>query len=365
MSSMMVSLPTDHESAPTVERLLIVRLSAMGDIIHALPAVTALRNAFPNATIGWLIEERWAELLCALRTPRSGARSPERPLVDRVHAVDTKAWRSAPFAQRTLGSIAVGLSQLRAPRYQAAVDLQGAVRSALMARWSNAATIYGETQPRENAASIWYTRQVMVSGTHVVEQNMSVAEAIVDRRLEIPDVEFPRDPSAEEKIETILKGVEPFAILNPGAGWGAKQWPAERYGEVARELARLDSSRSSTSVPAKKTLPARSNLRATIPRKRFPVRSPSSSHSPAAPNFSLAETLAPCISPPRCTFRWSESSVQPIPRATARFERPASSCAAPTASPAIAAVPSPTKDCSPSSPPRLPPPRASCWRPHD
>jgi len=239
MSSMMVSLPTDRDMPATVERLLIVRLSAMGDIIHALPAVTALRDAFPNATIGWLIEERWAELLCALRTPRSGARSPERPLVDRVHTVDTKAWRSAPFAQRTLGSIAVGLSQLRAPHYQVAVDLQGAVRSALMARWSNAATVYGETQPRENAASIWYTRQVMVSGTHVVEQNMSVAEAIVGRRLDIPDVEFTRDPSAEEKIETILKGASAFAILNPGAGWGAKQWPAERYGEVARELAGL------------------------------------------------------------------------------------------------------------------------------
>ncbi|HZJ14224.1 MAG TPA: hypothetical protein VFD27_04195, partial [Chthoniobacteraceae bacterium] len=86
---MMVSLPTDRDMPATVERLLIVRLSAMGDIIHALPAVTALRNAFPSATIGWLIEERWAELLCALRTPRSGARSPERPLVDRVHTVDT------------------------------------------------------------------------------------------------------------------------------------------------------------------------------------------------------------------------------------------------------------------------------------
>jgi heptosyltransferase I len=79
----------------------------------------------------------------------------------------------------------------------------------------------------------------MVSGTHVVEQNMSVAEAIVRRRLEIPDVEFPRDPSAEEKVEKNLKGANTFAILNPGAGWGAKQWPAERYGEVARGLAHL------------------------------------------------------------------------------------------------------------------------------
>ena len=114
----MVSLPTDRDLTATIERLLIVRLSAMGDIIHALPAVTALRNAFPNASIGWLIEERWAELLCALSYSAFRRRSPERPLVDRVHTVDTKAWRSAPFAQRTLGSIAVGLSQLRAPHYR-------------------------------------------------------------------------------------------------------------------------------------------------------------------------------------------------------------------------------------------------------
>jgi heptosyltransferase-1 len=278
MSSVMVSLPTHLESAPAIERLLIVRLSAMGDIIHALPAVTALRNVFPNATIGWLIEERWAELLCALRTPRSGARSPERPLVDRVHTVDTKAWRSAPFAQRTLGSIAVGLSQLRAPKYEVAVDLQGAVRSALMARWSKASVIYGESQPRENAASIWYTRQVMVSGTHVVEQNMSVAEAMVRRELEIPDVEFPRDPSAEEKIDRVVKDATDFAILNPGAGWGAKQWPAERYGEVATRLAKLGLTSLINSGPGEEVL-------------ALAVES-SSNHSAQAVSCSIAELIA-------------------------------------------------------------------------
>ena len=307
----MVSLPTGRESTPAIERLLIVRLSAMGDIIHALPAVTALRNAFPSASIGWLIEERWAELLCALRTTRSGPRSPERPLVDRVHTVDTKTWRSAPFAQRTLGSIAVGLSQLRAPHYEVAVDLQGAVRSALMARWSNATTIYGETQPRENAASIWYTRQVMASGTHVIEQNMSVAEAIVRHRLEIPDVEFPRDPSAEERIDKILKARsngQPSATEKSRASW-----------------ANSDSNRSSTSAPAKKTLPARWSLRATDAHRRFRVPLPNSSHLLDARNFSLAETPAPCTSPPRCTFLLSEFLARPIRRAMDHFERPASS----------------------------------------
>ena len=75
-----------------IERLLIVRLSAMGDVIHALPAAQALRGAFPQSMIGWLIEERWAELLCAPGTPRRGPCSPQRPLVDWVHTVNLKEW---------------------------------------------------------------------------------------------------------------------------------------------------------------------------------------------------------------------------------------------------------------------------------
>src|SRR6202171_1176311 len=80
-----------------IERLLIGRLGAMGDIIHALPAVAALRAAFPGAMLGSLIEERWADLLCTLPTPRSGPRSAQRPLVDRVHTVNIRQGRTAPF----------------------------------------------------------------------------------------------------------------------------------------------------------------------------------------------------------------------------------------------------------------------------
>src|SRR6266404_5787597 len=125
-------------TATPVERLLVVRLSAMGDIIHTLPAVAALREAFPRATLGWLVEERWAELLCTLRYPRSGRRSPQRPLIDRVHSVNTSAWRRSLLSFNTWQQIAVNLSELHGIGYQTAVDFQGAVRTALLARWSGA-----------------------------------------------------------------------------------------------------------------------------------------------------------------------------------------------------------------------------------
>jgi len=222
-----------------IGRVLIVRLGSMGDVIHTLPAVTALRQVFPEATLGWVIEERWAELLCTLPTPRSGPRSPQRPLVERIHTVNTKQWRSALLSNQTWERIAAGLSELRAPRYEVAVDFQGAVRSALLARWSGAPVIYGVAQPRENVASMLYTRQVIARGAHVVEQNVSLAEAVVRRPLNIPLVEFPHDEAAEQECDRRLKDqdIGNFVLLNPGAGWGAKQWPAERYGYVARRLA--------------------------------------------------------------------------------------------------------------------------------
>src|ERR1019366_8277079 len=174
------SLPT---GTPRFDSLLVVRLSAMGDIIHTLPAAAALRQAFPHATLGWLIEERWAELLCTLRYPRSGRRSPQRPLVDRVHSVNTGEWRRAPFSFNTWQQMAAGLSELRGLHYDAVIDFQGAVRSALLARWSGAPILYGSAQPRENAASMFYTRQVLLktNGAHVVEEALALAGAVLSR----------------------------------------------------------------------------------------------------------------------------------------------------------------------------------------
>lgn len=219
------------------DRLLIVRLSAMGDVIHTLPAVAALRQAFPHATLGWIIEERWAELLCTLRYPRSGKRSPQRPLVDRVHTVNTAAWRRSLLSPNVWQQMAVALSELRGVGYQAAIDFQGAVRTALLARWSGATTIFGDAQPRENAASMWYTRQIQCQGVHVIEQAISLSRSLAPAQMPAL-VEFPIDPDAEEKISNFVGDAPNFAILNPGAGWGAKQWPAERYGAVAKELAK-------------------------------------------------------------------------------------------------------------------------------
>lgn len=222
------------------ERALIVRLGSMGDIIHTLPAAIALRRAFPEATLGWVVEERWAELLCTASESRCGPRSPRRPIVDKLHAVDTKQWRTSLVSAQTWERVAAALSELRAPQYQIAIDFQGAARSAVLARWSGAPRVCGFRQPRENVANMLYTRQVETRGIHIVEQNFSLAEAVAHRSLHLARAEFPCDGVAQEKIEGFLRSqnITDFVLLSPGAGWGAKQWPAERYGEAAKALAK-------------------------------------------------------------------------------------------------------------------------------
>ena len=261
-------LMADSRTQARTPRILIVRLSSMGDVIHTLPAVHALRTAFPEAMIGWIIEQRWVELLCAPGTPLRGPRSAQRPLVDWVHTVNLVGWRKSLFSISTIQNIARVWNDVRAAHYDVAVDLQGAMRSALLARWSGARVVYGAAEPRESPASLWYTRKAMARGVHVIEQNLSVAEAVATTETspslfipstarnplfagavgtgaqgkpKAPRAELPRDPAAEERISQRLteKNISQFALLNPGAGWGAKRWPADRYGQVARQLASL------------------------------------------------------------------------------------------------------------------------------
>jgi heptosyltransferase I len=235
-----ISAVRDNPSPLSFRRLLIVRLGAMGDIVHTLPAVAALRTAFPEATIGWVVEDRWAELLSTISAAHSGAGTPERPLVDNIHTVNTKVWRTSMTSAQTWKQIAAALRQVRSARYEIAIDFQGAIRSALIARAAGAGAIYGFAQPRETAARTLYSRRTFARGTHIVEQNLSLAEDVTGRVLQMPKAILPRDQDAERECERRLQQdrIGKFALLNPGAGWGAKRWPPERYGQVARQLGR-------------------------------------------------------------------------------------------------------------------------------
>jgi heptosyltransferase-1 len=220
-------------------RLLVVRLSAMGDILHALPAVTALRQAHPDWVIDWVVEPRWQALLAAEgSTVRQTAQNSTQPLIDRLHFTATKEWRKAPFSRQTLHEFMALRSALRAGEYDAVIDLQGAIRSAVVARLSGCRRLIGEANPRELPARWLFSERVATHGVHVIEQDIELASAIAGDALTPVSPWLPVDPVAERWADEILPPItyKTAVLITPGAGWGAKRWPVERYAAVAQEL---------------------------------------------------------------------------------------------------------------------------------
>jgi lipopolysaccharide heptosyltransferase I len=216
--------------------LLVVRLGAMGDVIHTLTAVAALRDALPETRIGWVVEERWAELLRSQDALKTGTVNSGRPLVHAVHTVNTRRWRRALLEKNTWQEISATLREIRAQNYEIAVDFQGALKSALLARLAGTRQVFGMQHPRERPARHCYGHRVITRGQHVIEQYHSLAEAVAGTPLPAVSADFPYDSSAEASIASTMSAGREFVIINPGAGWGTKQWPAERYGQVARAL---------------------------------------------------------------------------------------------------------------------------------
>ncbi len=207
----------------------------MGDVLHAMPAITALRKQHPDWFLGWVIEPRWMPLLQAHAD--AAPASPAMPLLDRVHTAHARGWARAPLAPRTRNELRHLRRELRAEHYDLCVDLQGAVRSAAIARLSGAPLV-GEAEPRERPARWLFTRRVKTSGVHVIEQACEVVEGAFNTTLACEQPPLPRDEAAEAWANLQVNAGKPLLLINPGAGWGAKRWPAERYGAVAHALGR-------------------------------------------------------------------------------------------------------------------------------
>lgn len=211
-------------------RVLIVRVGAMGDVLHALPAAAALRRACPDWQIDWAVDQRWAPLL----VDSTG----HSPVVTAVHTAPVKSWGSSPLSPRTFGSIRTLRRALRSSAYDLAVDMQGTIRSAVIGYLAKAGKLAGYDNPRESAAKRLYGLRIPRQGIHVVEQGRALLSDATGIPLELSstDTLLPIDDAAERWAASETNGAR-FCLVSPTAGWGAKQWPAERFGELARSLA--------------------------------------------------------------------------------------------------------------------------------
>lgn len=215
----------------------------MGDVLHALPAVAALRARHPEWFIGWVIDPRWMPLLESAEANEADGVSAARPIVDRVHRVPTQAWKKQPMRAETVRGIIALRRELRAERYDLCIDMQGLIRSALVGRLSGSEEFVGRANPREAIARLLYGRTVETPAAHVIEQGCELVSGAVGEKLQPVRVKLPEDEAAEAWVDEMLERTLPrelwgrFAFFAPTAGWGAKQWPKERYGAVAVALA--------------------------------------------------------------------------------------------------------------------------------
>jgi len=233
---------SENALAPASQlRVLIVRLGAMGDILHALPAITALRQRHPEWFLGWAVEPQWQALLAACDAPARTApgERPTMPVVDRIHLVPAKKWARSPISPETLSDISDIRRELRAASYDVCIDLQGAVRSAMLARLAKPSRIIGEANPREPLARKFFQEHVETRGVHVIEQAIEVTDHIANDHLAFTLPHLPRSPQAEAWCDRTIARGKSLVLINPGAGWGAKRWPPERYGTLAAGLNQL------------------------------------------------------------------------------------------------------------------------------
>jgi heptosyltransferase-1 len=192
---------------PPNARILAVRLGAMGDIVHTLPAVSALKRAYPESHLTWVVEPQWAALLEG------------NPCLDRVLLL----------RRGSAAGLLESWRELRTQGYDLAVDFQGLLKSAAVAAAARPVRIIGfdAGEVRERAAALFYTDRIATAGGHVVERNCE----LVGHALACPAA-FYLPPGRPEGH--LPEGA--FVLASPLAGWRSKQWPVEHYTLLAHRL---------------------------------------------------------------------------------------------------------------------------------
>lgn len=218
-------------------RILIVKLSSIGDVVHTLPTLAAIKRALPEAEISWVVEKNAAEILR------------NNHLISDLIEIDTKALRNKSKLGKTLLAARRQLRKLRTSEFDLSIDFQGLLKSASIAKLSKTKNRYGFSKKnlREPASRFLLTHTLKVkSKQNIIGKNLSLAEKslahhLMDENfeLDLKNFEFPIFPNDfhEEEAKAIAGETgEKFAILNPAGGWITKLWHAEKYGELADML---------------------------------------------------------------------------------------------------------------------------------
>jgi len=211
-------------------KILIVKLSSIGDVVHALPALAAIRRALPEAEISWAVERSAAEILRG------------NQLIDRLIEIDTRSLRHGRVIKKNLLDATRQVRELRRHEFDIALDFQGLLKSASIIKLARAKKRFGFSKQnlREPASRFLLTDRIDVEKqTHIIRKNLTLAKAALNIPVPEADFEFPiftKDNHRQEAGKIVEQTGESFAILNPAGGWTTKLWGADKFGALADKL---------------------------------------------------------------------------------------------------------------------------------
>ena len=196
---------------------LVVRLGSLGDIVHTFPAVAALRESFPKAEIVWLTHPRWQELV------------ESSELISETWEIETRSFA----ALRDI------LARIRKKKFTAAIDYQGLWKSAALPFLGRVPRRIGFSSHsvREFGVPVLYTERVRSTKTHIADQNGELSlRAGARNRVALLSLNVPS--KFNDAVRAVLEQnqIDTYVVLSPGGGWSSKCWPAERYGELCRDI---------------------------------------------------------------------------------------------------------------------------------
>ena len=204
-------------------KILVIKPSSLGDVIHALPFLNATRETFPKAEIDWVISKSLKGLL------------EDNPLINNLIVLNKDSWKSIRRLPKTLAEIARLKRHLKKKKYDIVVDLQGLLRSGLIARSTQAATNVGFADSREGS-TIFYDKKVNVEKSlHAVDKCLEAAKAIGAK---VKKAKFPLYVSkdAKAKVRELLGNTKEYIVIVPSARWASKRWPAEKFATLIKKL---------------------------------------------------------------------------------------------------------------------------------
>lgn len=211
-----------------LEKILIVKLSSLGDIVHTLPAFKAIRDEHPESKICWVVEKSGAEILKHLEG------------LNEIIVFDTLSWRKRPFSPKTVKELRESIKKIRG-KFDLAIDFQGTLKSSLITFISSAKERigFGKKNLREPISSIFYTKRMetIPESTHVIYKNLKILEMIGIKKDSpiFPKLILNTDLPMDLKFDR-----NRLIIINGGGGWETKIWIKGRWRELALRIKELD-----------------------------------------------------------------------------------------------------------------------------